>query len=55
MYLLYTAVSLYLTYYTASYARSIWKAGDKAAAMIVGVLGACFPALMIRLFISHFP
>jgi hypothetical protein len=55
MYLLYGALSLYLTYYTASYARSVWKNGDKAAAVIVGFLAACFPFLMIRLLVSHFP
>ena len=42
-------ISLYLTFYTFSYARFLWKDGNKLAGLIVMVMAGCYPSLSIWL------
>lgn len=49
LYLIY----IYLTYYTFSYARKIWRDGNKAGAIATGLLGASlFPLVVYILMIK---
>jgi len=51
MNMLLIGMSLYLTYYTFTFARQVWKDGHSGAGLVIGLMSGLYVPLAVYLFI----